>query len=463
MKHNKLILAIFLITGFCQNVLARADFPSFADLAEKLLPSVVNISTTTLNEDGAEDIAPETETLGSGFIISKDGYIVTNQHVINKAKVINVTLFNNEKIEAEIIGEDKKTDLAVLKITTETPLTPVAFGNSDTLRVGDWVLAIGNPFGLGGSVTAGIVSAKSRDIESGSYDNFIQTDAAINQGNSGGPMFNLQGEVIGVNSAIFSTTGESMGIGFATPSKMAEWVISQLRSQGKVTRGWIGIAIKPAPHPYQGILISRITENSPASKAGFSAGDIITKFNTMPITSATNLSRIIAESRLGELLNFEILRNGQIMTLQVAAEEMPDEETKTQAPVETPAPATEEQAVAPEPIEETPQEADISQEKDSQKSPLGLEINNTTAELLAQYKLPTDSKGVIITAMDGQSDASEKGIQVGDLITKVDKKEVFDIISFNDYIKQAQNENNRPVLLTIQNSEAEHFVAVKLK
>ena len=455
---NKIVLSFtLLILTMAQTVQAQVGLPSFADLAEKLLPSVVNISTTALNEDGTDDVAPETETLGSGFIISKEGYIVTNQHVIDKAKVINVILFNNEKLEAEIIGEDKQTDLAVLKITTETPLTPVTFGDSDSLRVGDWILAIGNPFGLGGSVTAVIVSAKSRDIESGSYDNFIQTDAAINQGNSGGPMFNLKGEVIGVNSAIFSTTGESMGIGFATPSKMAEWVISQLRSQGKVVRGWIGISIKPAPHPYQGILVSRITEGSPAEKSGLTAGDIITKFNTMPITSATNLSRIIAESRLGELLNFEILRNGQIITLQIAAAEMPEEKTSAPQSLTTVSPdTTDEQAVVPEPV--TKEKTDTPP-----STSLGLEINNITPELLGQYKLPTEVKGVIITNIDGQSDASEKGLQVGDIITKVDKKEVLDTISFNDYIKQAQNENNRPVLLTIQNAEAEHFVAVKLK
>ena len=319
---KKLTSVLFVLTLIIAPS-AKAQLPSFADLTEKLLPSVVNISTTTL-EDNPEGTQPETETLGSGFIISKDGYIVTNQHVINKAKVINIILYNNEKCEAEVIGEDKQTDLALLKISTSTELVPVIFGDSDALRVGDWVLAIGNPFGLGGSVTAGIVSAKSRDIESGSYDNFIQTDAAINQGNSGGPMFNLKGEVIGINSAIFSSTGESMGIGFATPTKMAQWVINQLRRNGKVTRGWIGISIKPALNAEDGILVTRITENSPAQKAGFMAGDIIHKFNTIPITSATNLSRIIAESAVDELLNFEIIRNGNTENIQVRAAEMPE-------------------------------------------------------------------------------------------------------------------------------------------
>lgn len=438
---KKLTSVLFVLTLIIASS-ANAQLPSFADLTEKLLPSVVNISTTTL-EDNPEGTQPETETLGSGFIISKDGYIVTNQHVINKAKVINIILYNNEKCEAEVIGEDKQTDLALLKISTPTELTPAVFGDSDALRVGDWVLAIGNPFGLGGSVTAGIVSAKSRDIESGSYDNFIQTDAAINQGNSGGPMFNLKGEVIGINSAIFSSTGESMGIGFATPAKMAQWVINQLRRNGKVTRGWIGISIKPALNAEDGILVTRITENSPAQKAGFMAGDIIHKFNTMPITSATNLSRIIAESAIDELLNFEIIRNGNTENIQVRAAEMPEIiEPKKQS--------EEDNESIDLPLQPAP-------------SPLGLEISNITPELLDKYNLPQNSKGVIITNIEEQSDASTKGMKEGNLITKVDKKEVLDTVSFNDYIKEAQNENNRPVLLTIQNAEAEHFVAVKLR
>ncbi len=438
---KKLTFVLFILTLIIASS-AKAQLPSFADLTEKLLPSVVNISTTIL-EDNPEGTQPETETLGSGFIISKDGYIVTNQHVINKAKVINIILYNNEKCEAEVIGEDKQTDLALLKISTPTELVPVIFGDSDALRVGDWVLAIGNPFGLGGSVTAGIVSAKSRDIESGSYDNFIQTDAAINQGNSGGPMFNLKGEVIGINSAIFSSTGESMGIGFATPSKMAQWVINQLRRNGKVTRGWIGISIKPALNAEDGILVTRITENSPAQKAGFMAGDIIHKFNTIPITSATNLSRIIAESAVDELLNFEIIRNGNTENIQVRAAEMPEIiEPKKQS--------EEENESIDLPLQPAP-------------SPLGLEISNITPELLNKYNLPQNSKGVIITNIEEQSDASTKGMKEGNLITKVDKKEVLDTISFNDYIKEAQNENNRPVLLTIQNAEAEHFVAIKLR
>ena len=439
MKNKSGFALLLLLALYIRPALAQ--MPSFADLAEKLLPSVVNISAATLGEDGAEDKAPEDETLGSGFILGADGYIVTNQHVIDKAKSISVTLYNNERVEAEVVGEDKKTDLALLKITTGTPLTPVTFGDSDALRVGDWILAIGNPFGLGGSVTAGIVSAKSRDIESGSYDNFIQTDAAINQGNSGGPMFNLKGEVIGVNSAIFSPTGNSMGVGFATPAKMAQWVISQLRRDGSVTRGWIGISIRPDSNRPDGIVVSRVAENSPAAQAGILPGDIISKFNKMPITSATNLSRIIAESAVGEILNLEIIRNDAVSTIRVAAQKMPEEQ-----PV----------APYPEPDKDTVAPAD-------KISPLGMTVENATPELLKSHELPADSRGVIITSISADSDAAGKGLQTGNLITRVDKKEVFDKSSFDDYVSQAQNEHNRPVLLTVQDTEAEHFVAVKLK
>ncbi len=435
-KTKTFLLTLCAICLLTQS--AAAQLPSFADLTEKLLPAVVNISTTTVNEDLNDETAPETEALGSGFIIDKEGYIVTNQHVIHHAKTINVILHNNEQFEAKLIGEDTKTDLALLKITSDFPLTQVEFGDSDRMRVGDWILAIGNPFGLGGSVTAGIISAKSRDIESGPYDNFIQTDAAINQGSSGGPMFNLQGEVIGINTAIFSTTGNSMGVGFATPSKLAQWVIGQLRHNGKVIRGWIGIAIQPNPLQKNGILVSRITEGSPADRAGLKAGDIISKFNKMPINNATNLSRIIAESAVGEMINLEIIRNDKPMQIRLKVEEMPEQKTedkKTQKQEQTP----------------------------SQK-PLGLTVENITPELLKQFNRSENlTNGVIVTNITAGSDASLKGLQTGDIISKVDKKDVLNTQSFKEYINEAKNENNRPVLLSIQNEETEHFVAVKLR
>ena len=285
---------------------ARAQFPSFADLTEKLTPGVVNISGFS-NAQSEDDAAPS-EALGSGFIIDSAGHIITNNHVIDKADSISVTLHDNTKLEADVIGTDPKTDLALIKINANRPLSPVTLGDSDKIRVGDWILAIGNPFGLGSSVTAGIISAKSRDIESGPYDSFIQTDAAINQGNSGGPMFNMSGEVIGISSAIFSTTGANQGIGFAIPVNLANWVISQLKQHGTVKRGWIGIKIQPNTpeisanlgiNANQGVVVSGTSETSPAREAGLQAGDIILNFNNLPIDNTKNLSRLIAETPIG--------------------------------------------------------------------------------------------------------------------------------------------------------------------
>ena len=307
MRTKKLtLLAMVLSLGIGNDAQAQNIVPSFADLAEGLLPSVVNISTTHDKSEETDDVsdidnniettvesifnAPKTNriSLGSGFIISEDGYIITNHHVIDKAKSISVTLSDNSSAEARLIGGDSKTDTALIKIDTPKKLKAVKFGDSDKIRIGDWILAIGNPFGLGGSVTAGIVSAKSRDIESGPYDSFIQTDASINQGSSGGPMFNMNGEVIGINTAIFSTNGGSMGIGFAIPVNLVDFVIKQLKESGEVKRGWIGIKMQPydadtaqslGATENGGVIISSVSENSSAARAGIQAGDIILKFD----------------------------------------------------------------------------------------------------------------------------------------------------------------------------------------
>ena len=299
------ILCLFLT--FTDNAKAQQ---SFADLTEKNIDSAVSISTLTEEDNSI--------ALGSGFIIDKEGYIITNNHVIDKAKTINVILNNNKTYKAELIGIDEKTDIALIKIEPDENLQPVIFGDSDNIKVGDWILAIGNPFGLGSSATAGIISAKSRDIDSGSYNDFIQTDAAINQGNSGGPMFNMQGEVIGMNTSIFSTTGNSMGIGFATPSNIIVWIIDQLKQYGKVNRGWIGIKMQPNElesidddnlQIEKGILILGISENSPAQKSGVVAGDIIIKINDEEITSPKNFSKIIYTSKVGEKIKLTVWNN----------------------------------------------------------------------------------------------------------------------------------------------------------
>lgn len=452
MRIKPVLFAFFIASlGFSGE--AGAQFPSFADLAEKLTPSVVNISSFSQSEtENGEGNTPLSESLGSGFIIDGNGYIITNNHVVDKAESISITLSDNTKTEARVIGKDPKTDLALIKIETKRPLNAVKFGDSDKIRVGDWVLAIGNPFGLGSSVTAGIVSAKSRDIESGPYDSFIQTDASINQGNSGGPMFNLQGEVIGISSAIFSTTGASQGVGFAIPANLAGWVISQLKEHGEVKRGWIGIKIQPNTPEIadslgisanQGVVVSGITEQGPAQKAGLQAGDIVLSFNRQPIDNTKNLSRLIAETKIGTPAPIEIWRSGQKQTLTVPIELMP-EETPLSAAKETASDAA-----------ETPDNGESL-------NIIGFTVKEISPELAERYKLAPSTSGVVVTDILPNSDASRKGIKIGDIIVKIDKRNIIGESAFHEYINDARRENNRPVLLAIQGQEALHFVAVKL-
>lgn len=452
MRIKPVLFAFFIASlGFAAE--AGAQFPSFADLAEKLTPSVVNISSFSQSEtENSEGNTPLSESLGSGFIIDGNGYIITNNHVVDKAESISVTLSDNTKTEARVIGKDPKTDLTLIKIETKRPLNAVKFGDSDKIRVGDWVLAIGNPFGLGSSVTAGIVSAKSRDIESGPYDSFIQTDASINQGNSGGPMFNLQGEVIGISSAIFSTTGASQGVGFAIPANLAGWVISQLKEHGEVKRGWIGIKIQPNTPEIadslgisanQGVVVSGVTEQGPAQKAGLQAGDIVLSFNRQPIDNTKNLSRLIAETKIGTPAPIEIWRSGQKQTLTVPIELMP-EETPLSAAKETASDAA-----------ETPDNGESL-------NIIGFTVKEISPELAERYKLAPSTSGVVVTDILPNSDASRKGIKIGDIIVKIDKRNIIGESVFHEYVNDARRENNRPVLLAIQGQEALHFVAVKL-
>lgn len=468
------LTAVFCLFAFKQANAQAVSYPSFADLAEELLPSVVNISTIHKPEATDEETSPEflspnpviehyfnqkgnnQVSLGSGFIIDEQGYIVTNSHVIDKAEAITVILSDNSKAEARLVGVDKKTDLALIKVETPKKLTPVKIGDSDKIRVGDWILAIGNPFGLGGSVTAGIVSAKSRDIESGPYDNFIQTDASINQGSSGGPMFNMQGELIGINSAIFSTTGTNMGIGFAIPVNLATWVIEQLKTKGEVKRGWIGIKIQPnneeiaaslGLNANQGVLVSGLSDNSPAQKAGIQAGDIILSFNKHQIDNTKNLSRLVAETEVGQKVETVVWRNKQQQSFMVEIEPMPAEPEK---------------APKAETKETAPTEEDSSEDAGFLKN-LGIHVSEIDAYIMDKYHLSAGTKGVIVTEVYANSDAVNKGLRAGDVIVKIDKKDVFGLSDVQNYINEAKMENNRPVLLLVQDKDIMHFVAVKLR
>lgn len=440
---------------------------SYADLVEKLQPSVVNISTTNLLSEETEEqdenlgiissnpviqkyFAPqksEHTSLGSGFVIDEKGYILTNNHVIENAKEIWVTLADESRLQAKLVGADSKTDSAIIKIDSPKSLTPVKLGDSDKIRVGDWIVAIGNPFGLGGSVTAGIVSAKSRDIEAGSYDNFIQTDASINQGSSGGPMFDMNGEVIGVNTAIFSTSGGSMGIGFATPINLLKFVIEEIKSKGKVERGWLGIRIQPqsrdmassiAQKVPSGVMISSVSEDSAAQKAGIEAGDVIIALNGAEVLNPKEFSRKIAEKSPGQKIKLDIWRNSQVTRFDLIVEKMP-EENKHIAKQQT--------------------NLVLSQ---NNLNELGLELEELTPELIDKYQFSEDANGVIVKTVLSGSDAEAKGLRSGDLITQMDKKAIFDLNDVKTYIEEAKKENNRPVLLLINNNNLPHFAAVRL-
>ena len=468
MKHRLLVLFVLLLWPTTSSAQVSA-LPSFADLVEQLSPSVVNISTTpkddtreshsellngTIGDSDILSASPSTHVaLGSGFILDEEGYILTNGHVIENASEITVILHDNTPLAAVLVGTDKKTDLALIKVDTNHKLTPVKFGDSDKIRVGDWILAIGNPFGLGGSVTAGIVSAKSRDIASGPYDNFIQTDASINQGSSGGPMFNLQGEVIGINTAIFSTTGGSMGIGFAIPANQAHFVIKQLKEHGKVTRGWIGIKIQPHADDIAksldlkgkpGIIISGVTEGSPAKQVGIEAGDIMLSVNNQPTGNTQSFSRLIAESPIGSEIAVSLWRNGQILNKRIKILPMPEPRLEAQ-----------------------PRQHAISAENPTTVTLLnfaeiGIGLANIDEQMLDKYQLPSATKGLVVTDILPGSDAENKGLKRGSVIIKIDKKDVFNLEDAKRCIDDAELENRRPVLLSVLDADnSMYFVAVK--
>lgn len=436
-------------------------FPSFVDLVEELLPSVVNISTqmkaaSDSEKTEIEEVSPEfkrffgkddqQEALGSGFIIDETGYILTNNHVINDADSINVTLWNNTQAQARVIGKDDKTDIALIKIETAQNLTPIKFGDSDKVRVGDWILAIGNPFGLGGSVTAGIVSAKSRDIESGQYDNFIQTDASINQGSSGGPMFNMSGEVIGINSAIFSSNGASMGIGFAIPSNLAQWVAEQLKQNGKIIRGWLGLKIQPLEEEISGlsggVLVSDVSVGGPAEKSGIKAGDIIYSYNNKAVQNTKEFSRRVAESKIGSEGKIGLWRNGQKRDVNIVIENQETQEkTKSDLSIE---------------IKKT--------EANGYEIPeIGMTLAKITPELIQRYELPPQSNGMVITEIQAGREAEKKGLKVGNIIVKIDKKDVPTIEQVKEYLEEAKMEHHRPILIFFQDKDSLHFATLKLK
>ncbi|MCB1532904.1 MAG: DegQ family serine endoprotease [Alphaproteobacteria bacterium] len=488
---RKIILASFAVlalsvgpaglTHTAHAELFSNDHPgSFADLAEKLLPAVVNISSTQKMEEpqnypdmpqfppgspfedffeqfmgprgqGAMPLVPPA-SLGSGFVIDAEkGYVITNNHVIKDADEVRVTFYDDETFEAEVIGRDEKTDIAVLKVETDKKLTAVKFGNSDPLRVGDWVLAIGNPFGLGGTVTAGIVSARQRDISAGPYDDFIQTDASINRGNSGGPMFNLEGEVIGINTAIFSPTGGSVGIGFAIPSALAEPVIKQIIQYGRTRRGWLGVRIQSVTDEIaeslgldkaRGALVASVTTDGPAAKSGIEAGDVILSFNGTTIDEMRTLPRTVAETPIDSEANVVVWRGNQKKAIRVKVGELEKAEEDGVLASASDSPAAE--------------------TKGTKIDPVGLTVKELSGALRQDYDISNEVNGVLIDEIERNSEAARKGLMAGDVIVEIDQKPVTKPADIQALVDDAVKKQRSSTLLLINREGDVRFVALKL-
>jgi serine protease Do len=377
---------------------------------------------------------------------------VTNNHVIADADEINVIMNDGSKFKAELVGVDKKTDLAVLKFKPTKPLTAVKFGDSDKLRLGEWVVAIGNPFSLGGTVTAGIVSARNRDIASGPYDNYIQTDAAINRGNSGGPLFNLEGEVVGVNTLIISPSGGSIGIGFAVPSKTVAGVVDQLRQFGELRRGWLGVRIQTVTDeigeslnikPARGALIAGVEDKGPAKPAGIEPGDVVVKFDGKDIKEPKDLSRVVADTAVGKEVEVLIIRKGQEETKKVTLGRLEDNDKAVLAAAKT---------------KEEPAEKPVTQKA------LGLDLANLSKDLRSRYKVKDSVKGVVITSVDGASDAADKRLSPGEVIVEVAQEAVNNTGDVKKRVDQLKKDGKKSVLLLVSNADGElRFVALSVQ
>lgn len=476
-------------------VTPRGAPESFAPLVRQLLPAVVNISTTqgVAPRPGRPD-APETpqappgspfedffrdffnrnrpgqqgpqgdaqpnqpnrpparraQSLGSGFIIAAEGLVITNNHVIDGADEINVILQDNTTLRAELVGTDPRTDIAVLRVRHSAPLPAVPWGNSDTADVGDWVLAIGNPFGLGGTTTAGIVSARGRDIRQGPFDDFIQTDAAINRGNSGGPLFNLRGEVIGINTAIYSPSGGSIGIGFSIPSNLARGVATQLAESGRVRRGWLGVNIQQVTDEIaeslglrggaRGALIARAQEGAPAAAAGIRNGDVVLRFNNQDVRDMRGLPRIVAETPVGTRAPVVVWRDGKEETLTVTLGELPNE----------------------------PQQASATPNQPNQRggavelSGLGLRVTGITPELRERFRLRPEQRGVVVTDVAPNSPGAERELRPGDVIVEVQQERVGTPQELQDRLERLRRQNRATALFLVEGQQGQRFVPLRI-
>ena len=403
-------------------------------------------------QNGATPTPRRVNSLGSGFIIDPSGLIVTNNHVISDADEVSVILNDGTTLKAEVTARDTKTDLALLKVKPLAPLKAVKFGDSDKLRLGEWVIAIGNPFSLGGTVTAGIVSARNRDINSGPYDNYIQTDAAINRGNSGGPLFNLNGEVIGVNTAIISPSGGSIGIGFAVPSKTVVAVIDQLREFKEVRRGWLGVRIQQVSDeiaesltikPARGALIAGIDDKGPAKPAGIEPGDVVVKFDGKDIKEMRDLPKIVAETSVGKDVEVVIIRKGKEEKLTVKLGRLEDGEKQAALAAKKDAGPDDKSVV---------------------KKTLGLDLANITDELRKKHKIKDKVKGVLITGVDANSPAAEKRLAPGMVIAEVQQQPVANAAELQSRIDRLKKDGKKAVVLLVVSPDGDpSFVALSLQ
>jgi serine protease Do len=460
---------------------------NIADVAEQVIDAVVNVSTSQKvdarvsgmpdlppgspmeeffddffkkhrgqgGDNGDSDNAPHRVTsLGSGFIIDPSGLVVTNNHVIADADEINVILNDGTKLPAQLVGKDSKADLALLRVHADHPLKAVAFGDSDKLRLGEWVIAIGNPFSLGGTVTAGIVSARNRDIQSGPYDNYIQTDAAINRGNSGGPLFNLNGEVIGINTAIISPSGGSIGIGFAVPSDTAMPVLDQLRQYGEARRGWLGVRIQQVTDdiaeslsikPAHGALVAGVDDKGPAKPGGIEPGDVVVKFDGKDIKEMRDLPRIVADTPIGKQVDVVVIRKGKEETHQIKIGRL----------------AEDEKVASNDAKQDTPPE-----QKSTVQKTLGLELSSISDDLRKKFKIKDSVKGVVITGIDSSVDRTQadKRLSPGDVIVEVQYEAVGNPGALQARIDQLKSQGKKIAVLLVSNGVGEtRFVALNLQ
>ena len=463
-------LSMVLIVSQSLMAQARGVPESFADLAERISPAVVNIttSTTVAGRTGPQGIVPEgspfedffrefqdrggqgnrprrSSALGSGFVISEDGYIVTNNHVIEGADEILIEFFSGDELPAEIVGTDPNTDIALLKVVAEEPLDFVPFGDSDTARVGDWVMAMGNPLGQGFSVSAGIVSARNRAL-SGTYDDYIQTDAAINRGNSGGPLFNMDGEVIGVNTAILSPNGGSIGIGFSMASNVVTRVVDQLKEFGETRRGWLGVRIQDVTDDVaealglasaKGALVSDVPDG-PAKEAGIEAGDVIVSFDGKEVEDTRGLVRQVGNTAVGKAVRVVVNRDGETRTLKVTLGRR--EEAERAVPAAQPG--------APE----EPQSMEM----------MGLTLSPLTDEIREQLELPQSAKGLAVMDVDATSEAFEKGLRAGDVITEAGQSQVLTVSELEDRVEEAREAGRKSILLLVRRGGDPRFVALSI-